>query len=300
MRNTCCRGFYRVSAGILTGVLAGVLAAFMLVCATTSTALAAGMNSISTTYVRDHYQLLSESSVQELENTAAQLANTYQCAPYITIVNDIGQKTVRDYAESYWLENNLGLSSDKDGIMFLFAVDSRDYVTITHGQGETGGITMFTDYRISQIEQEVVDELKDNNWEDACETFLNEVNQTCEYYRTNNTAWDVSNDPIEARKDLIIKIAIAVLISAGVAGLLCWHWAGQMKTARAQTQANAYLEQGSLVLTQKSDRFVTTNRTVVKIQHEHNNDNDSGFSSGFGGGSSVSSSGFGGSSGGKF
>lgn len=293
MRNTCCRGLYRIAAIIIAGVL--------FACCTASTALAAGMNSISTTYVRDHYQLLSESKVQELESTAAQLANTYQCAPYITIVDNIGQKTVRDYAESYWLENNLGLSSDKDGIMFLFAVDSRDYVTITHGQGETGGITMFTDYRISQIEEAVVDELKDNNWDDACETFLDEVNQTCEYYTTNNnTAWDVSNDPVKARKDIIGKIAIAILISAGVAGVLCWHWASQMKTARAQTQANAYLEQGSLVLTQKTDRFVTTKRTVVKIEHDHNNDNDGGFSSGFSGGSTVSSSGFGGSSGGKF
>ena len=64
-----------------------------------------------------------------------------------------------------------------------------------------------------------------------------------------------------------------------------------MKTARLKHEANDYFEEGSLVLTRKQDRYVTTTRNVVKIESDNN---------GGGGGSSISLSGFGGSSGGKF
>lgn len=297
--NGACSGIKsRVVSGIARSMVSSLIAVVLLVCAGTSTALAAGMNSVSTTYVRDHYQLLSTNDVQEFEERAAQLATTYQCAPYITIVNNIGQQNVRSYAESYWQENDLGINADKDGIMFLFAVDSRDYVTITHGQGETGGITIFTDYRIAQIEDEVVSELADNNWEDACDTFLDEVSQTLSYYQESGTAWDVSNDPKEARIAFLAKLAVAILLSLGIAIAFCWYWAGQMKSARMQTQASAYLEEDSFELTRKEDHFIRTVRTVAKIEHER--DHDSGHGGSFSGGSTISSSGFGGSSGGKF
>ena len=46
------------------------------------------------------------------------------------------------------------------GILFLIALDSRDYVTITSG----GGVTAFTDYRIAQIEDKIVPMLSDGSY----------------------------------------------------------------------------------------------------------------------------------------
>ena len=133
-------------------ILCSFFAALLVVCATVTPALAKGYNDISTTYVRDHYQLLSDSTLQSMEAEAESLSDTYKCDVYLTIVDDIGTYTVRQFAEAYWNYYDLGRGTNKDGIMFLIAVDSRDYVTITHGQGTTGGITIFTDYRIEQIE----------------------------------------------------------------------------------------------------------------------------------------------------
>ena len=114
-------------------------------------------------YVLDDYGLYDSSIRQELEQSASQLASTYGVAPYLVVVDNIGSQTVRSFAESYWLDHELGIGSDASGIMFLIAVDSRDYVTITHGTG----IYAFTDYGIEQLEDAVVSYLGDHEWEDA-------------------------------------------------------------------------------------------------------------------------------------
>ena len=176
-------------------ILCSFFAALLIVCATVTPALAKGYNDISTTYVRDHYQLLSDSTLQSMEAEAKSLSDTYKCDVYLTIVDDIGTYTVRQYAEAYWNAYDLGRGANKDGIMFLIAVDSRDYVTITHGQGTTGGITIFTDYRIEQIEDAIVEELKDNNWVAGCNVYLDKVTETFEFYTEHGEPWDNNNDP---------------------------------------------------------------------------------------------------------
>ena len=274
-------------------ILCSFFAALLVVCAMVTPALAKGYNDISTTYVRDHYQLLSDSTLQSMEAEAESLSDTYKCDVYLTIVDDLGSYTSsRQFAEAYWNYYDLGRGTNKDGIMFLIAVDSRDYVTITHGQGTTGGITIFTDYRIEQIEDAIVEELKGNNWVAGCEAYLEKATETFEFYTEHGEPWDSNNDPENAWIALLIKILVTILVPLLIAAAICALWASQMKTARLATEASSYLERGSLVLTRQTDHFLRTTRVVTKIEKS---DSSSG-----GGGSTVSDSGFGGSSGGKF
>lgn len=68
--------------------------------------------------------------------------------------------TQRDYAKNYYISNGLGYGDEQSGILFLLAVGSRKYVTITYGEG----VTAFTDYRIEQQEDEIVPQLSDEEW----------------------------------------------------------------------------------------------------------------------------------------
>ena len=78
------------------------------------------------------------------------------------------QTDQRQYAKDYYLANGLGSGSEQSGILFLLAVGSRKYVTITYG----GGVTAFTDYRIEQIEDAVVPYLSDDDWAEAASEYL--------------------------------------------------------------------------------------------------------------------------------
>lgn len=239
-------------------------------------------------YVLDDYGLYDSSTRQELEQSASQLASTYGVAPYLVVVDDIGSQTVRSFAESYWLDHELGIGSDASGIMFLIAVDSRDYVTITHGTG----IYAFTDYGIEQLEDAVVSYLGDDEWEDAAECYFEQCSSILAFCADKGEPFDSHNDPAARVVALGMAFAIALLLALAVAFIVRRILKGQLKSVAAGSSAAGFLA-GSVVLTAQQDVFTGSHVSVVPLPK--NDDNGGGL-----GGSTVSASGFGGSAGGKF
>ena len=239
-------------------------------------------------YVLDDYGLYDSSTRQELEQSASQLASTYGVAPYLVVVDDIGSQTVRSFAESYWLDHELGIGSDASGIMFLIAVDSRDYVTITHGTG----IYAFTDYGIEQLEDAVVSYLGDDEWEDAAECYYEQCSSILAFCADKGEPFDSHYDPAARVMALGMAFAIALLLALAVAFIVRRILKGQLKSVAAGSSAASFLA-GSVVLTAQQDVFTGSHVSVVPLPK--NDDNGGGL-----GGSTVSASGFGGSAGGKF
>ena len=97
--------------------------------------------------VRDDYGLFDGDTLSELEASAEEAADGHDCDVYFLTVDSIGDEDQRAYAKNYYRDNDLGSGSDRSGILFMIALGSRKYVTITYG----GGVTAFTDYRIEQI-----------------------------------------------------------------------------------------------------------------------------------------------------
>lgn len=110
--------------------------------------------------VRDEMGLFDADTYSQLEASAEAASDGHDCDVYFLVVDSIGDTDQRQYAKDYYLANGLGSGSEQSGILFLLAVGSRKYVTITYG----GGVTAFTDYRIEQIEDAVVPYLSDNDW----------------------------------------------------------------------------------------------------------------------------------------
>ena len=167
--------------------------------------------------------------------------------------------------------------------LFLLAVGSRKYVTITYG----GGVTAFTDYRIEQIEDAVVPYLSDDDWAEAASEYLSMCADTLDFYAEHGEPLDVDNDTSGWPILLLIVIGVPMII----AGIVCGVLYSQMKTARLKTEANDYIGAG-LKLRVQVDNYTHTDRVqVYDPPHEESSSS---------GGSSVDSDGFGGSSGGSF
>ena len=69
-------------------------------------------------YVNDAVGLLSLDEQQELETTAAQLAERYGCGVYVIIVDDYTDYTngsTRDFAKETYINYDLGVGEDKNG-----------------------------------------------------------------------------------------------------------------------------------------------------------------------------------------
>ena len=198
----------------------------------------------------------------------------------IDVDNDIGDADQRDYAKNYYISNGLGYGDEQSGILFLLAVGSRKYVTITYGEG----VTAFTDYRIEQQEDEIVPQLSDEEWADAAYTYIDMCDDALDYYADHGEPIDVDNDI--GLEDLLI----AMIFPLGISAFICLILYHQMKTARKKTEADEYMP--GFTLRVKRDRYThtTRERTYDPPQKESNSS----------GGSSVDSDGFGGSSGGSF
>ena len=211
--------------------------------------------------VRDDYGLFDGDTLSELEAGAEEAADGHDCDVYFLTVDSIGDEDQRAYAKNYYRDNDLGSGSDHSGILFMIALGSRKYVTITYG----GGVTAFTDYRIEQIEDAVVP------------------------YLENGEPLDYDNDP---DGDLgIFGILIVVGIPSLIAAIVCSILYAQMKTAKRKTEADDYIGAG-LKLRVQRDHYTHTDRVeVYDPPHEESSSS---------GGSSVDSDGFGGSSGGSF
>lgn len=241
-------------------------------------------------YVRDEYGLYDKADTEAMESTAESLAANYDIAVYLLVVDDINDENVREFAKDYYIANDLGYGQEESGILFLIAVDSRDYVTITYGKGTL----YYTDHEIGVLEDRVTSYLSGGEWLDAAQAYYEEAARPLSFYAENGEPLDIDNDPDVAAGDAIINtltdILFIILIPGVIAGSYCIHNYRKMKTARKQTEADDYVSNGGLRLTGKSDRYLWTEHIVVPIPKDE----------GSGGGSTIDSGGFGGSSGGKF
>ena len=234
--------------------------------------------------VRDECGVFDADTLADLEEQAESASDGHDVDVYFLVVDDIGDADQRDYAKNYYIANGLGYGDEQSGILFLLAVGSRKYVTITYG----GGVTAFTDYRIEQLEDEVVPLLSDGDYADAAQTYIDLCASTLDFYAENGEPLDYDNDPDGGLGliGILIVVGIPMLIAAVVCGILY----SRMKTAQLKTEADDYIGAG-LKLRVKTDRYTHTDR--VEVYDPPQPESDSG-------GSTTDSDGFGGSSGGSF
>ena len=85
--------------------------------------------------VRDEYGLFDADTLAQLESSAEDASAGHDCDVYFLTVDSIGDTDQRAYAKNYYVQNDLGSGSGKSGILFMIALGSRKYVTITYGEG---------------------------------------------------------------------------------------------------------------------------------------------------------------------
>ena len=247
----------------------------------------------SGTYVFDERGLFDSSQFDTLESKAQELANKYNMGVYFLTTTYMGgyvdptssQRT--EYATNYYKEHQLGLNPGSngygDGIMFVVAADSRDYVTVAYGQGSYA----FSDKGIAKMEDDVTGYLGKDNWYGAAEAYYNDIGSQLAYYASHGSA----QKPFSLF-DWILRIALVLGIPLIVTFLVIRSWRSQMLTAVEQSEAGNYLDRESVNLTRSNDRFVTT--TLVATPRPKRSDSGGGGWGGGGGG------GFSSSGGGKF
>ena len=228
--------------------------------------------------VFDEAFLLSTPEAEALDQAAADISVRYGCGVYIVTLPDYAPygTDVRNAAENYFLNHDLGLGGDDNGVLLMLSMLERDYALIAHGDL---GNTAFTDYGKDVLSEAFLDDFRYDSWAAGFADYISGSEELL-YAASTGTPVDVQQG-----SGIGMTLVMILLIPALIAGVACGIMAASMKSARRKNHANDYSK--GIQITGRHDRFIT--RTVVRQKIES--------SSSSGGGTRINSGGFSGKSG---
>ena len=237
-------------------------------------------------YIYDFAALLSANEAAALNQSAQQISAQYGCGVYVVTVDDYqqyyGASDIEQFAEDVFTDLSFGLGTEQNGILLALSMEDRDYDLCAHG---ALGHYAFTDYGKGVLaERWFLDAFGQDDWAagmqrylDGCKTFLQQAE--------NGEPFDRGSDPERLEDIRILKGITVVLVPLLTALIVCLILRGKMKTARAQTHADAYIKADGVRIREQTDRFLTVTQTRVKVAETNS------------GGTTVNSGGFSHSSG---
>lgn len=225
--------------------------------------------------LQDIAHLLSQTEWETLSQELDE-ASAY-CGMSIVVVTEtsIGGRDVQDYADLFFEEGDYGES----GVLFLIAMEEREWAISTSGQA----IECFDDYRLDEIEYQIVPLLSDARYLEAFELFV------------SYSQFDIENPPTDDERSIgerstyptlpIVFFSVVLGLIVGAIGTSVLK--GKMKSVAVQHDAAGYIRDGSFQLQRVSDTFLY--RNVSKTARVESS--GSSRSGGHGGGFHTSSSG---------
>ena len=196
----------------------------------------------------DGADILNSSEEAALTARLNEVSEKYSVDFVIATVETTGGFDASVFTEEYFDRLSYGIGDTREGVLLLIAMDERDYRILSNGIiGDTIG-----DLEIDLIGDHIVSSLSYGDYAEAFNRFIDKT----EYY-VNGA---INGFPFNYAGNLILSFAIgliAALISVSV-------MKGKLKTVKAQNEANAYVKDGSMKLTQSSERFLyaTVSRTA--------------------------------------
>ena len=232
-------------------------------------------------YIFDNSDLLTFDEWEKLEARAADISKRHGCGVYVAFVDDFTEYGYGNdvYKTTYQLyhANELGMGENRDGIIILLSMADRDYAMFVYGENAEKA---FDKYGQEQLEDTFLGYFGDNDWYNGVSSYLD----TCDEYLT------LAEEGNPVRKNTLPMYIIVVVASCAISGFICLMLKQRMQTVHKKVEANEYVADGGLQLTEQYDRYTHTTETRSKI----NNDSDSG------GGTSSCSGGGGSGRSGKF
>ena len=238
--------------------------------------------------ITDDAQLLTAEQLSELSAYARDLTAQYQTDFVIVTVHSLDGKSPKQYANDYYDTNNCGYGADRNGILMLLAMESRDYYFLTNGiatqkLAQAGGI--------AALEDKIVPHLSAGNYYTAFGIFLDtaagivakplsaDSASTPSY---NDDFVYIGFEDVASTEDRLQRVGVFAVLGLIIGLVVTFLMKRSMKTARPQHLAADYVRPGSFQLTRRMDLFLYRTRTRVRVQ---SNNSSSGGRSGGGGGS---------------
>ena len=244
--------------------------------------------------VVDFADLLTDEEETHLENKAQAIVSQYDMDVVILTVDSTRGKNIRDFADDFYDDNGYGIGGDYSGVLFMLAMDTREWYISTCGDG----IFAVTDYGVQTLFSSVAGLLSYDDYFSAFDRYLDELEHYYEefskgepldgyagnYDGPGTYEPDYSGDiiyyerpPRSTGSILVVSLLIGVIVG----GITLLIMRSGMKTAKRQNGAAHYLKNDVRIT--KAHHHYLYSRTTRTAKSEYKG-------GGSGGGSHVHSS----------
>lgn len=218
--------------------------------------------------VYDYAQVLSIEEEEKLKKEIDLFIANHNMDMALVTVKYHEKIDTMNYADDFYDYNGFGIGSNNDGLIFVidFTFGYTDIWMSTTGKA----INLYTDARIDSI-LDSVSFKKNRGYYEMLDTFIEESN----YYANIGISSYNNESKINFKNIIIISLVIPSII---ILILILKN-----KMIKAAITASHYLIKDSVIINKRSDKFITTHTTSVRI-----NDSSSGGSSTHSGSSGIS------------
>ena len=240
---------------LLTAFLAAVLCV----------SLSVSVYAASEADIYDEADLLSSAEETQLAQKLADIAEQFDAQIVIMTVPTL-DGSIDTLVEDLYASMNMGYGENRDGVLLLVCMDSREYRILSNGfAGKAIGMD-----QIDAISKAIGSDMSDGDYANAFVAFAD----NCAYYLDGY----LNGFPFQVGKNLVIAFIVGIVAGVVVAIIL----KNQLKSVRQQKQANVYIKSGSMQITVSRDLFLY--RDVTRTQKQSANSSGSDSSRNVGGG----------------
>ena len=249
--------------------------------------------------VFDYADLISDSDEQEMQLWVEDMQENWGMDLAFLTTYDTEGKSVRQYGADFYVEHDLGLGANYDGVIFVLDMGTREGQILTCGKA----IDIYTDFYIDKMWDNMVGYLSDGDYYWAFFTLYMDLHAYAEEYAQyleNPDGYVSEYQEAQKKSNFLLYLGVAAIFALIVAAFAVSSMKKACKNVRPFTDGRAYLKENGFYLTTNRDTFANTHTSMMPIpkddDHHHSGGSWGGGSSTFRGGGGRS---FGGG-GGKF
>ncbi len=233
----------------------------------------------STVYVQDDAGLLSQEDVEQLTTEAQKLSDTYETGVYIRTVNDdSAYDDIYTYTENFYTDHDLGYGDTSDGVLFLIAISSQGNSYDIYFPGNASEKKISTD-GVNMAAEDAVPYLRDHEFRDACDAYLNSISEQLSYYEENGTAMEYAEENTQSSG--AFRYILIFGIPAIIAFIVILVMLSMNKTKHKAETARQYIVKNGVHMNTIQDIFLY--RTETREPLPKNTSSSSNFTSSSGG-----------------
>lgn len=203
-----------------------------------------------TTYrVQDKAGLFSTEQEQQLRSMIDQLVGYYNIDLILVTVDSMAEDGYSDivaYADDMYDYNGYGVGDDDSGMLFVIAMQEREWAISTYGKG----IPCYTDKAQSYIMDIVGKYLSDGDYYGAFSMLVSMCGTCMDAY--------TKGDPYPPKQPYSPATGVAAFIIVGLIVALIYTGIlkGQLKSVRFAADAHNYVDQNSIDINVSKDTFL--------------------------------------------